>query len=62
MFVATMSRQTLEEEGHEKLDANRFGVMTQPIPVATRTKLLHKNFVATLSKSVVAEFKKDLKE
>ena len=56
-----MSRQTLEE-GHEKPDANRFGVMTQYIPVETRTKLLHQNFFATLSKSVITEFKKELKE
>ena len=44
MFVAIrkiMSRQTLEAEGHEKLVANRFGVVTQYIPVETRTRLLH---------------------
>ena len=43
MFVAIrkiMSRQTLEAEGHEKLVANRFGVVTQYIPVETRTRLL----------------------
>ena len=55
MFVATrkiMSRHTLEEEEHEKLVANRFGVTTQYIHVTTRTRLLHKYFVTTLSKSV----------
>ena len=48
-----MSQQTLEAEGHEKMVANRFGVATQYILVATRTRLLHQNFVATLSKSVM---------
>ena len=47
-----MSRQTLEAEGHERLDANRLGVMTQGIPIATRTRLLNKIYVATLSKYV----------
>ena len=36
-----MSRQTPEAEGHEKVFANRFGVATQYIHVATRTRLLH---------------------
>ena len=49
-------------EGHENLDANKFGVATQYIPFATRTKLLHQNFVSTLSKSVATKFKKELKE
>ena len=40
-----MSRRTLEAEGHEKLVANKFGVATQYIPVAIRTRLLHQNFV-----------------
>ena len=43
MFIATRKirlRQTLEAEGHEKLVANRFGVVTQYIPVAIRTRLL----------------------
>ena len=55
MFVAIrkiMSRQTPEAEGHEKLVANRFGVVTQYFPITTRTRLLHQNYVATLSKSV----------
>ena len=41
MFVTIrkiMSRQTLEAEGHEKLVANRFGVTTQYILVATSTR------------------------
>ena len=57
-----MSRQTPEAEGHEKLVANRFGVTTQYIPVTTRTKLLHQNFVKTLSNSVATESKKELRE
>ena len=43
-----MSRQTPEAEGHEKLVANRFGVSTQYIPVATRTRLLHQNSVSDM--------------
>ena len=35
-----MSRQTLKGQGHEKLDANKFGVATQVIPITTRTRLL----------------------
>ena len=57
MFVATrkiISRQISEAEGHEKLVANRFSVTTQDIPVATRTRLLHQNSVAT-------EYKKELR-
>ena len=45
-----MLRQTLEGQGHEKIVANRLGVATQGIPVATRTRLLNKIYVATLSK------------
>ena len=56
-----MSRQILEAKGHEKLVANRFNVMTQVIPVATRTRLLHKKFFATLSKSVTTKSKKELR-
>ena len=50
-----MSRQTLEAEGHEKRVVNRFGVETQYIPVATRTRLLHQNFVVTESKKELRE-------
>ena len=57
-----MSRQTPEVEGYEKLVANRFGVATQYILVATRTRLLHQNSVATLSKSVATESKKEIRE
>ena len=53
-----MSRQTPVAEEHEKLVANRFGVVTQYNPVATKTRLLHKNYVAALSKSVAIESKK----
>ena len=65
MFVATresMFRQIPKVEGHEKLVANRFSVATQYIPIATRTRLLHQNYVATLSKYVSTEFKKELGE
>ena len=57
-----MSRQTLEVEGHEKLVANKFGVTTQYIYVAIRTRLLHQNSIATLSMSVATGFKKELRE
>ena len=55
MLVATkkiMSRQIPEAEGKERLVANKFGVATQDIPIVTRTRQLHQNYVATLSKSV----------
>ena len=55
-----MSLQILETKGHEKLVAKRFGVVTQDIPVATRTRLLQQNFVVTLSKSIATESKKEL--
>ena len=57
-----MSRQTLEVNGHEKLVSNKFGIATQYILVATRTRLLQQNFFVTLSKSVAIEFKKELRE
>ena len=44
-----MSRQTPVEQRNEKLGANRFGVATQGIPVATRTRLLNTNYVTKLS-------------
>ena len=58
MFIVTI----LEVEGLEKLYANRFGVATQDIPVATRTRLLHQNSIATLSKSFTTKSKKELRE
>ena len=57
-----MSRQTPEGQGHEKLVANRFGVTTQGIPVATRTILLNKIYVATLSKFVATQSKSKPRE
>ena len=57
-----MSRQTPKVEGHEKLVANMFVVVTQYIPIATKTRLLHKNSIATLSKSIMTESKKELRE
>ena len=35
-----MSRQNPKGQGHEKLGTNRFVVVTQGIPIATRTRLL----------------------
>ena len=57
-----MSQHSPEAEEHEKLGANRFGVTTQYIHVATRTRLLRQNYVTTLSKSVTTEFKNELRE
>ena len=45
-----MSRKTLAEEGHEKLDENRLGVVTQGIPVVTRTSLLKNNLCRDIIK------------
>ena len=53
-----MSRQISEVEGNEKLVAKTFSVVTQEIYVATRTRLLNKNSVTTLSKSITTESKK----
>ena len=38
-----MSRQTPEEQGHEKLVPNRLGVATQGILIVIRTRLLNKS-------------------
>ena len=57
-----MSRQTLAEQGHEKLGANRFGVTIQGIPVTTRTRPLITNYVTTLSKYVPTQFKSKPRE
>ena len=65
MFVATrkiISRLTSEDQGYEKLVANRFGVVTQGIPVAIRTRLLNKIYVATLSKYVATQSKSKPRE
>ena len=56
-----MSRQTPEGQGHEKL-AIKFGVATQGIPVSTRTKLLNKIYVMTLSKYVATQSKSKPRE
>ena len=64
MLIATkkiMSRQIPEAEVYKELGATILFV-TQEIPVVTRTRLLDQNSVATLSKSVMIEFKKKLKE
>ena len=52
-----MSRQTLEGQEHEKLGANRFGVMTQGIYVATITRLLKEIYVVTSTKYVPTQIK-----
>ena len=57
-----MSRQTLEEQGREKLVANKFGVATQGILVVTRTRLLNKIYVVTLSKYVGTQSKSKPRE
>ena len=57
-----MSRQTPKGQGHEKLVANKFGVATQGIPVATRTRLLNKIYVTTLSKYVTTQSKSKPRE
>ena len=57
-----MSRQIPEAKGNKKLVEKRFGVATQGIPVVTRTRLPHQNSVATLSKSVATESKKEFRE
>ena len=55
-----MSRHIPDAEGHKKMVANRFGVATQGIPITIRTRLLHQNSVAKLSKSILTESKKEL--
>ena len=57
-----MSRQTIEGQGHEKLVANRFCVVTQGIPAMTRTRLLNKTYVATLLKYVETQSKSKPRE
>ena len=57
-----MSRQTPEEQGHEKVGANRFGVATQGISVTTRKRLLNTIYVATLSKYVMTQSKRKPRE
>ena len=57
-----MLRQIIEAEGHEKLDENRLGVAIQGIPFATRTRLLNKIYVATLSKYVATQSKSKPRE
>ena len=57
-----MSRQTPKGQEHEKLVANKFGVVTQGILVMTRTRLLNKIYVATLLKYVVTQYKSKPRE
>ena len=57
-----MSPQTPEEQGHEKLGANRFGIVTQSLPVITRTRLLNTFYVTNLSKYVATQSKSKPRE
>ena len=57
-----VSRQTPEEQGHEKLDANRLCVATVGISVMTRTRLLNIIYVATSSKYVATPSKSKPRE
>ena len=57
-----MLRQTPAEQGHEKLGANKFGVVTQGIPIAIRTRSLNTNYVSTLSKYVTTQSKSKPRE
>ena len=56
------TRQTPKGQGHEKLDANRFGVATQGISVATIIRLLTEIYVATSTKYVATQIKNKPKE
>ena len=47
---------------YKELGATNFVSQHNTSPIATRTRLLHQNSVATLSKSVATESKKMLKE
>ena len=57
-----MSKQTPKGQGHEKLSANWFGVATQGISVATRTRLLKEIYVATSTKYVATQIKNKHRE
>ena len=57
-----MSRQTPTKQGHEKMGANKFGVATQDIPIVTTTGILNTNYVVTLSKYVLTQFKSKPRE
>ena len=57
-----MSQQTLKGQGNEKLVSNRFGLATQGILVMTRTRLLNKIYVMTLSKYVATKSKSKSRE
>ena len=57
-----MSRQTPKGQGHEKLGENRFGVGTQGIFFATRTRRLKSIYVATSTKDVATQIKNKPRE
>ena len=56
--VVTVFRSTKEQEA----GYNKFYVMTQDTPVATRTRLLYQNYVSTLSNSITIKSKKKLRK
>ena len=57
-----MSRQIATIEENEKLVVDKFCVATQDIHVVIRIRLLDQNSITTLSKSVMTESKKKLRE
>ena len=57
-----MSQQTLKGQGHEKLGVNRFGVMTQGISVAIRTRPLKEIYVATSTNYFATQIKNKPRE
>ena len=65
MFVTTkkfMSRQFSGAEKYDKLVATKFYVATQDTLATTRIRLLHQNYVVTLSKYVAIISKKKNKK
>ena len=52
-----MSRQTPEGQGHEKVGANGFGVVTPGIFVAIITRLLKEIYVSDSTKYVTTQIK-----
>ena len=57
-----MSQQTPKRQVHGKLSANRFGVATQGISIATRAILLKEIYVTTLTKYIATQIKNKHRE
>ena len=57
-----ISRQFPEAEVYKELGETNFVSRHKTSPVTTRTRLLHQNSIATLSKSIKTESKKKLRE